>query len=898
MNWTQRDGAPVRIAARAQITGGYRWAGSPLGPYRFDGVQFALYAVSSPDIRLPYYDVESLVNDKKNGLWIGFRLGGINHLAANGTVTNSNRRNHEGPGEVQELVVGANGSVRALGAGKLITLQKGRWDNSGAVHGITPDKLDTSFFGHEGNLWTSPLSRVVVLGTYNSDCEQYQMSSFAVVDFAERPDGQLWGTDGWRSVHPLNDHPLEADIPTRGLVRLAVEPSGRTWITQDNRGVSHIDRFRPDDVAKEYTAPELSEAILKVKDENICGGRSLGLERFKPSMMQALTGLGLEHCPALGATPKAALRVATHGHQLLQMCDSPTVPVREQVGSSPIVPGDPDLLLLVDPVPHDLVLIDRGQTDRTPDSPETRLIVAESIGLTLNGSPLVNFLAIGLWRYNGAWPLIANAAIADDDALGIFRDPKNMVWLGFADSRIVAHDSVGYRLISFSEGWNIGNLLTFARVRGNVAAYLEGSSFHKIQLWYRVAVRVVTGIVDDKAHDLWFNARAGIVRISDDELGKTARHSGMPVAFDERDGLAGSATQFKPIPSAVIAPGGNLVFSTDGNVFIRDPVSIAFHSSTPNILLQTAFVNYVGNRRWAFHRRLWPGNYTRRVSATTGDSVWSELASSLHLSLTPAFYETTWFYLICFLFAVSLLYLAHLVHLQYVTSRLEDRLHQRSSERILVAQELHDTLLQSIHGLMLRFHFAAEKLPEDEPARHALRLALSRADEVIVEGRERVQSLREEVLKETDFAEQIGAMALRLDVQQLLSFRITEDGKPKNLRADVRSELCMVAREALTNVIRHSRAARAEISLVYGEREFTMRCCDNGVGMAQSTVKQGSRDQHCGLVDIRERTLAISGTLEVWSSPSSGTEIEIRVPSRRAYLRVSTPFRWIYRKPG
>jgi signal transduction histidine kinase len=240
---------------------------------------------------------------------------------------------------------------------------------------------------------------------------------------------------------------------------------------------------------------------------------------------------------------------------------------------------------------------------------------------------------------------------------------------------------------------------------------------------------------------------------------------------------------------------------------------------------------------------------------------------------------------------VSLLYLAHLVHLQYVTSRLEDRLRQRSSERIRVAQELHDTLLQSIHGLMLRFHFAAEKLPGDEPARHALQLALSTADEVIVEGRERVQSLREEVLKETDFAEQIGAMALRLDVQQLLSFRITEDGKPKNLRADVRNELCMVAREALTNVIRHSRAARAEISLVYGEREFTMRCCDNGVGMAQSTVKQGSRDQHCGLVDIRERTLAIAGTLEMWSSPGSGTEIEIRVPSRRAYLQVSTPFR-------
>src|SRR5204862_3469125 len=68
---------------------------------------------------------------------------------------------------------------------------------------------------------------------------------------------------------------------------------------------------------------------------------------------------------------------------------------------------------------------------------------------------------------------------------------------------------------------------------------------------------------------------------------------------------------------------------------------------------------------------------------------------------------------------------------------------ERLSERERIARELHDTLLQAIQGLMLRFQAAAKGIPDHEPSRQILEGALDRADEVMAEGRDRVRGLRD-----------------------------------------------------------------------------------------------------------------------------------------------------------
>jgi signal transduction histidine kinase len=126
-----------------------------------------------------------------------------------------------------------------------------------------------------------------------------------------------------------------------------------------------------------------------------------------------------------------------------------------------------------------------------------------------------------------------------------------------------------------------------------------------------------------------------------------------------------------------------------------------------------------------------------------------------------------------------------------------------------------------------------------------------------------------------------------------MAFCVTENGETKELRSDVRSELCKVAREALTNMLYHSRAKRADIALTYSDKEFMMRCCDDGVGLSPSILRGGKREGHWGLVGMRERASTIEGKLKLWSSPGSGTEIEIRIPGKRAYIFSSTSANWL-----
>jgi signal transduction histidine kinase len=84
------------------------------------------------------------------------------------------------------------------------------------------------------------------------------------------------------------------------------------------------------------------------------------------------------------------------------------------------------------------------------------------------------------------------------------------------------------------------------------------------------------------------------------------------------------------------------------------------------------------------------------------------------------------------------------VTLRYVTAQLQQSLGTRMEERERIARELHDTLLQGVPGLVLRFQGHMKKLPEQEPVRQMMGQVLDHADEVLLEGRQRVRDLRAE----------------------------------------------------------------------------------------------------------------------------------------------------------
>ena len=116
-------------------------------------------------------------------------------------------------------------------------------------------------------------------------------------------------------------------------------------------------------------------------------------------------------------------------------------------------------------------------------------------------------------------------------------------------------------------------------------------------------------------------------------------------------------------------------------------------------------------RRQAFYTRLHPGTYRFQVIACNNDGVWNETGATMEFIIAPAFYQTSWFLALSVAAALAGIYLLYLLRLRQVTQQVRVRMEERLHERERIARDLHDTLLQSVQGLTLKFHAVAKQIP-------------------------------------------------------------------------------------------------------------------------------------------------------------------------------------------
>jgi signal transduction histidine kinase len=230
------------------------------------------------------------------------------------------------------------------------------------------------------------------------------------------------------------------------------------------------------------------------------------------------------------------------------------------------------------------------------------------------------------------------------------------------------------------------------------------------------------------------------------------------------------------------------------------------------------------------------------------------------------------------------------------------RLDERVNERTRIARELHDTLLQSFQGLMLRFQSARDLLPA-QPAKavEALDGALDRADQAIVEGRDAIQNLRSSTTVSNELARAIAKLAEELTDDNpnkgSALFKMSVEGSPRDLHPIVRDDIHRIAREALRNAFRHARAEHIEAEVTYGPRELRVRIRDDGKGIDAQHLS-GGRAKHWGLAGMRERAVHIGGQLNLWSEVGAGTEVELRIPGAMAYRAPRRGVFRVHRKKG
>jgi signal transduction histidine kinase len=224
---------------------------------------------------------------------------------------------------------------------------------------------------------------------------------------------------------------------------------------------------------------------------------------------------------------------------------------------------------------------------------------------------------------------------------------------------------------------------------------------------------------------------------------------------------------------------------------------------------------------------------------------------------------------------------------------LELRLEERVNERTRIARDLHDTLLQSFHGLLLSFQTVYDLLPaRPTEAKETLGSAIDEAAEAITEGRNAVEGLRSSTVVTNDIAEAIKGIGEELATdganETSAVFRVEVEGTPRDLHPILRDEAYRIAGEALRNAFRHARARQIEVEIHYDHRQFRLRVRDDGKGIHPDVLGEDGRAGHFGLHGMRERAKLVGGKLAVWSELGSGTEIELTIPGSAAY---ATPYR-------
>jgi ligand-binding sensor domain-containing protein/signal transduction histidine kinase len=311
----------------------------------------------------------------------------------------------------------------------------------------------------------------------------------------------------------------------------------------------------------------------------------------------------------------------------------------------------------------------------------------------------------------------------------------------------------------------------------------------------------------------------------------------------------------------------------------------------------------VVNDREVQYTNLPPKHYKFRVLAFNNSGVWNKEGATLDFEIPPAWYQTNWFRAACVAAFLAMIWGIYELRVRQLAAQFNMRLEERVSERTRIARDLHDTLLQSFHGLVFRFQAARYQLPDrPEEASEALDSALLSADQALAEGRSAIQELRSGPLKESSLEEMLLATGRELassqkDSDSAPSLRVIVEGNLRAKPAMIREEVYRIARELLRNAYRHAHARSIEAELRYDDDAFLLIVRDDGKGIDPKVLKDRGRAGHWGLPGMYERAEGIGARLDIWSEAGAGTEVRLTVPAAIAYEKTGDRGRFkLFRK--
>jgi signal transduction histidine kinase/ligand-binding sensor domain-containing protein len=844
---------------------------------------------------VPISQADSLMADGKGGFWIGGQTALVHwHDGTSEGYPIEALKSNAGQQGVASLALGSDGTLwvgmlaegHGLGLGRLI---------GGKVQPFVTPTFDGStvvvnalIFDHDGNLWVGTVGKGIFRIRGNL-VERYQrtegLSSDSILSLFEDREGIMWAvtTDGIDSFRdpPITTFSAQEGLGSDAAAGVLATRDGTIWVA--NAG--SLDHIKDGTVSSIRTNRGLPghqvSSLLEDRAGNLWVGVDDGLYLFKNGRFRRLPDtnqrpLGMVLALTEDIDGNVWAECAGNPRKLVRIRD---FEVREEFPESKIPPG------------HSLAPDPHG----------------------------------GIWiaSLKGDIALFRNGILETKFALNPGGDPFNREIWSKPDGSIFAASENG--LVE----WREGRVLRMTTKNG-------------------LPCNSVMAFIEDKENRWWLHTRCGIVQFPDSELERWwanpeavikirvydvldgARPTGGPSfnpAARSSDGRVWFATGFavemadppmlsqKALPAVtyvesvtvdrkVLAATANLKLAAHPRDLQIDYTSPTF-SIPQKIKFRYRLDGYdhdwhdAGTRRQAFYTELPPGKYSFRVIASNSDGVWNESAAKLDFSIAPAYYQTNWFRALGACVSLTLLWAAYQWRVRQLHHQFDMTLEARVGERTRIARDLHDTLLQSAHGLLLRFHTVSQLLP-DRPmeAKQKLDNAIDQTADFITEARDEVQGLRDSTVQSHDLALAISTLGQELgtgSTDHRPAFRVAVEGETRDLHPILRDEIYKIAAEALRNAFHHSQARQIEVELRYDKEQFRLRVRDDGKGIDPAILSSQGSEGHFGLPGMRERATLIGGKLVVWSEVDAGTEVELRVPASAAYATTRRRS-WLVRK--
>lgn len=201
-------------------------------------------------------------------------------------------------------------------------------------------------------------------------------------------------------------------------------------------------------------------------------------------------------------------------------------------------------------------------------------------------------------------------------------------------------------------------------------------------------------------------------------------------------------------------------------------------------------------------------------------------------------------------------------------------------ERQRIAADLHDTLAQSLAGILTQLQAAEQTIGEAPEARRHVGNAVVLARESLTDARRTIHAVEPAALAEAQLPDAIDDMTRRWADVHSVDAAFTVTGHARPLDTDVEATLLRTAQEALANVAKHAEARRVGLTLSYMEDLVTLDVRDDGVGFTPDASRtSSSRDGGFGLAAMRQRVQRLAGRLVIESDPGAGTALSTTVPA-------------------